>query len=158
MKRLFFVRQQYSSQLRVLEDLLRYLGGSGRSYYSRSTERSLALTRPQRILLIKGRFPSRSLCGTSPTGTGAGLCVGDRDRSLVEASEAAVEDCNDLTVIPEFITVKEGESLLQEIQKTLKGKRYLYNHWDGVRPDLQPSSPLSRLEQIFVFKDKNHNL
>lgn len=70
-----------------------------------------------------GRVP----CSTAPSVHG--------DDTLLECSEAALEDCKNVLVIPEFISVEEGESLLQEISRTLRGKRYLYNHWDGVGAD-----------------------
>ena len=55
------------------------------------------------------------------------------DAALLECSEAAREDCNrDVVVVPEFVSAEEEASLLQEIGRTLRGKRYLYNHWDGV--------------------------
>ena len=55
------------------------------------------------------------------------------DPALLEHSEAAVEDCRDVLVVPEFVTAEEGETLLREINRTLRGKSYQYNHWDGVR-------------------------
>ena len=54
------------------------------------------------------------------------------DPALLEHSEAASEDYNDVVVVPEFLTAEEGESLLQEISRILRGKKYLYDHWDGV--------------------------
>ena len=51
---------------------------------------------------------------------------------LLECSETVAEDCRDVMVVPEFVSEEEGEGLLQEISRTLRGKRYLYNHWDGV--------------------------
>lgn len=59
------------------------------------------------------------------------------DDTLLECSEAAIEDCKDVLVVPEFISAEEGELLLQEISRTLRGKRYLYNHWDGVGSPLR---------------------
>ena len=55
------------------------------------------------------------------------------DPTLLERSEAASEDCSNVVVIPEFLTAKEGDNLLEEISRTLRGKKYLYDHWDGVR-------------------------
>lgn len=68
----------------------------------------------------------RSVCVSSCTT----FVQGDDD--LLECSEAAIEDCKDVLVVPEFISAEEGESLLHEINRTLRGKRFLYNHWDGV--------------------------
>lgn len=52
---------------------------------------------------------------------------------LLEYSEAAREDCASMVVVPDFVSAKEERSLMQEIGRTLRGKRYLYDHWDGVR-------------------------
>ena len=77
---------------------------------------------------ISGRVPSRSACGSTQRGTLLG------EPSLVEASEAAAGDRGQLAVVPGFATAEEGESLLRDIARSLRGKRYLYDHWDGVRP------------------------
>ena len=59
--------------------------------------------------------------------------VGRGDVSLLESSEAAREDCEDLVVVPGFVSEEEERLLLQEVRRTLRGKKYLYDHWDGVR-------------------------
>lgn len=57
----------------------------------------------------------------------------ERDPSLLDYSPAAEEDSGGFVVIPNFISLEEEESLLQDIRRTLRGKRYQYDHWDGVR-------------------------
>ena len=73
-----------------------------------------------------GRASSRQKSTTTRRGTLHG------DAALLECSEAATEDCRDVLVVPEFVSTEEEGSLLQEIDRTLRGKKYLYNHWDGV--------------------------
>lgn len=51
---------------------------------------------------------------------------------LLDYSEAAREDCGSMVVVPDFVSAEEERSLMQEIGRTLRGKRYLYDHWDGV--------------------------
>ena len=55
------------------------------------------------------------------------------DRGLIECSDAAREEgIKNFAVIPDFISQEEEQSLLQDISRTLRGKRYQYDHWDGV--------------------------
>ena len=54
------------------------------------------------------------------------------EAALLDYSEAAREDCASMVVVPGFVSAEEERSLMQEIGRTLRGKRYLYDHWDGV--------------------------
>ena len=100
-----------------------------RTYFSPSTTTNLVhLSSRSRK---RGRVPSRSISTGFLRGSRLSLLGGDS--SLLEASQAAEEDCGDVAVVPGFVTASEGESLLREIDLTLRGKCYLYNHWDGVR-------------------------
>ena len=80
--------------------------------------------------IVAGRVPSRHFWASSSPGVQA-LSLGEA--ALLEVSKAAEEDRGDVAVVPGFVTTEESEGLLQEIRRTLRGKRYLYNHWDGVR-------------------------
>ncbi len=55
------------------------------------------------------------------------------DPSLVDCSEAVVNDIKCISVIPDFVSREEEEMLMVEIRRTLRGKKYMYDHWDGVR-------------------------
>lgn len=59
------------------------------------------------------------------------LCTSAND--LLHCNDAAREDSRDMKVIPDFVSEEEEQSLLQDIGRTLRGKRYQYDHWDGVR-------------------------
>jgi len=50
----------------------------------------------------------------------------------VSCTEAAREDSADIVVVPDFISSEEEQSLLQDVSRTLRGKKYQYQHWDGV--------------------------
>jgi len=51
---------------------------------------------------------------------------------LVNCTEAARKDSEDIVVVPDFISSEEEQSLLQDVSRTLRGKKYQYQHWDGV--------------------------
>ena len=51
-----------------------------------------------------------------------------------------------MIVIPDFISEEEEQFLLQDISRTLRGKRYQYDHWDGVRTKQEVVTHLSRLK------------
>lgn len=51
---------------------------------------------------------------------------------LVNCTEAARKDSEDIVVVPNFISSEEEQSLLQDVSRTLRGKKYQYQHWDGV--------------------------
>ena len=55
------------------------------------------------------------------------------EERLVNCTEAARADSEDIVVVPEFISSEEEQSLLQDVRRTLRGKKYQYKHWDGVR-------------------------
>jgi len=50
----------------------------------------------------------------------------------VNCTEAARKDSEDIVVVPDFISSEEEQSLLQDVSRTLRGKKYQYQHWDGV--------------------------
>lgn len=80
---------------------------------------------------------------TSDDGPGTLLATAN---SLLHCNHAAREDSRDMIVIPNFISEEEEQSLLQDIGRTLRGKRYQYDHWDGVRSKQEVVTHLSRLE------------
>ncbi len=53
---------------------------------------------------------------------------------LVEASplSAAEGDDRHFKVIPEFISSSEEQSVLKEVARAFRRKKYQYDHWDGV--------------------------
>lgn len=60
------------------------------------------------------------------------VCL-EGDPSLLDPSEeAATEDVNCFTVVPNFISLEEEDQLLVDIRQSLRGKKYQYDHWDGV--------------------------
>ena len=59
------------------------------------------------------------------------VCV-KGDLALLDSSEAAIENINCFSVIPNFISSEEEEQLLVDIDRSLRGKKYQYDHWDGV--------------------------
>ena len=54
------------------------------------------------------------------------------ERSLLEYSPTAEGDSHNFSVIPNFVTPSVEENLLNDINRTLRGKRYQFDHWDGV--------------------------
>ena len=61
------------------------------------------------------------------------------DHPLVECSQSAEEDLCHVTLMEQFITQEEEDSLMGEVEKSLRRSRYQYEHWDGVRPGQHPS-------------------
>lgn len=59
------------------------------------------------------------------------VCV-KGDPTLLDTSEAAVEDVQCFSVVPNFISPVEEEQLLVDVDRSLRGKKYQYDHWDGV--------------------------
>ena len=68
-------------------------------------------------------------CKSVPESTSS---VRARDPDLIECSDSAWEDSRSLAVIPGFISAEEEQLLLQDISRSLRGKRYEFQHWDGV--------------------------
>ena len=56
----------------------------------------------------------------------------DGDRSLLAFSKEAEEDSWSFAVIPGFISPEEEDSLMMDVTRSLRGKKYQFNHWDGV--------------------------
>lgn len=54
------------------------------------------------------------------------------DPSLLNYSDAATQDMEHFIVIPDFVSSKEEDQLMIDIGQTLRGKKYSYDHWDGV--------------------------
>ncbi len=54
------------------------------------------------------------------------------DPSLVDCSKAAREDSDGFVVVPDFVSPEEEALLCQDINRTLRGKKYQYDHWDKV--------------------------
>ena len=61
------------------------------------------------------------------------------DHPLVECSQSAEGDLCHVTLMEQFITQEEEDSLMGEVEKSLRRSRYQYEHWDGVRPGQHPS-------------------
>lgn len=57
---------------------------------------------------------------------------GAGDRSLLAFSKEAEEDSWSFAVIPGFISREEEDSLMKEVTRSLRGKKYQFDHWDGV--------------------------
>ena len=53
--------------------------------------------------------------------------------SLVECSKAACEDVHEVSLVEDFVNWREQESLMKEVEMSMRRKRYQYDHWDGVR-------------------------
>lgn len=51
---------------------------------------------------------------------------------LVDFSPLAEEDLPHFRVVPCFSTSEEERHVLKEISKSFRGKKYQYDHWDGV--------------------------
>ncbi len=69
---------------------------------------------------------------TRPLYSGSTLVTPVADPSLLDCSRAAAQDVDDFAVIPNFVSGEEEEQLMVDIRRTLRGKKYLYDHWDGV--------------------------
>ena len=54
------------------------------------------------------------------------------DPNLVEYSKSAADDASNFTVVPNFVSEEEEARLMKEIERAVRGKRFLYRHWDGV--------------------------
>ena len=124
--------------------MLRQLHCSRRLFDSRTTSHAVASYCCSRI--VAGRVPSRHFWASSSPEVQA-LSLGDA--ALLEVSKTAEEDRGDVAVVPGFMTTEESECLLEEIRRTLRGKRYLYNHWDGVRLVVVCFQCLPRVSVLF---------
>ncbi len=100
---------------------------------------SLSLTTLRRVLLLEKRcIKAASSPSSSKTtklvrsslqfSSDASTC------DLVEFSPLSVADGDDkhFRVIPEFVDPAEEQSVLNEVSKAFKRKKYQYDHWDGV--------------------------
>ena len=54
------------------------------------------------------------------------------DRNFLEFSKEAEADSWDFAVIPDFISSEEEQSLISDISRSFRGKKYQFDHWDGV--------------------------
>ena len=52
--------------------------------------------------------------------------------SLLEFSASVGRDVQHFRVIPDFVTAEEEQSVLKEVTRALRGRKYQYDHWDGV--------------------------
>ena len=59
------------------------------------------------------------------------------DRALLEFSKEAEADSWSFAVIPDFISQEEEQSLMKDISHSLRGKKYQFDHWDGVSPPIE---------------------
>lgn len=55
------------------------------------------------------------------------------EHPLVDCSQLAEGDLCHVTLVDQFITQEEEDSLMGEVAKALRRSRYQYEHWDGVR-------------------------
>ena len=53
-------------------------------------------------------------------------------RDLLCFSENAEADSWSMTVIPDFISTEEEDHLMADVSRSLRGKKYQFDHWDGV--------------------------
>lgn len=51
--------------------------------------------------------------------------------SLLEFSASVGGDVQHFRVIPDFVTAEEEQSVLKEVTRALRGRKYQYDHWDG---------------------------
>ena len=51
---------------------------------------------------------------------------------LVEVSESAKEDAQCISIKMNFATPNEERNVVKEVSRVFKGKKYKYDHWDGV--------------------------
>ncbi len=61
-----------------------------------------------------------------------GLVTPVADPSLLDCSRAAAQDVDGFAIISNFVSSEEEEQLMVDIRRTLRGRKYLYDHWDGV--------------------------
>ena len=54
------------------------------------------------------------------------------DRNFLEFSKGAEADNWDFAVIPDFISSEDEQSLMNDISRSFRGKKYQFDHWDGV--------------------------
>lgn len=54
------------------------------------------------------------------------------DRNSLEFSKEAEADSWDFAVIPDFISSEDEQSLMNDISRSFRGKKYQFDHWDGV--------------------------
>lgn len=51
---------------------------------------------------------------------------------LLEFSGPAAEDVCHMRVLPDFVSAAEEQSVLKEVARALRGRKYQYDHWDEV--------------------------
>lgn len=54
------------------------------------------------------------------------------DRSLLDFSKEAEQDSLSFVVVPNFISAEEEGVLMRDVGRSLRGKKYQFDHWDGV--------------------------
>ena len=62
----------------------------------------------------------------------SGLAEKYGDSSFLAFSKAGEADSRDFTVIPNFISTEEEDNLMMDVSRSLRGKKYQFDHWDGV--------------------------
>ena len=93
---------------------------------------------PQRSLLspLSQRLFKKSLLISRnvsiSNSSGEQLQSGAGDRSLLAFSKEAEGDSWSFAVIPGFISPEEEDSLMTDVTRSLRGKKYQFDHWDGV--------------------------
>ena len=107
---------------RILQFQTRIRGREPPYYPVYSLWRSLIT--PLRLFYTKSHLRARDASASSRQRYG--------DRSLLEFSKEAEEDSWSFAVIPDFVSPEEEESLMRDISRSLRGKKYQFDHWDGV--------------------------
>ena len=57
---------------------------------------------------------------------------GNGDRSLLDFSDKAEADSWSFAVIPNFVSMEEEQALMVDVRRSIRGKKYQFDHWDGV--------------------------
>ena len=92
--------------------------------------RSLLSPLSQRLFTKSPLIISRNV--SISNSSGEQLQSGAGDRSLLAFSKEAEEDSWSFAVIPGFISPEEEDSLMKDVTRSLRGKKYQFDHWDGV--------------------------
>lgn len=95
---------------------------------------------------LVSRIVNRALCHTSLK-HGADFSSDAKGLNIDVTKDWKVELHNTMKILPNFISEKEEEVLMREIEPYMKRLRYEYSHWDNVSTMLMCRYSLS----IFNF-------
>ena len=82
--------------------------------------------------MAQGRWVAMVAPRRRKPGTLRNLSLSSSESCLLESSSSAAGDVCGFRVVPGFVTDSEEQSLLKEVTRALKRRRYQYDHWDGV--------------------------